>query len=257
MLLEVHSVTKSYPVSDGRLTVLDNIDLSVGEREIVGLVGESGGGKSTLSNIIAGLEVADSGKVLLDGKNLEVDLPINKRSDASRTARLNLAMVFQQPIASFSERMKIGNGIREGLVYHEGYDRKTAMDKVYAAMDMVGLPRKHADKYAWELSGGECQRAAIARAIISRPQLLICDEPTSALDVTVQALIVNLLVDLCHDVPMACLFVSHDLALVKSLCSRLYVLDHGTFVEQGNADDVFSNPHSESFKRLLSSIPEL
>ena len=257
MLLEVSSISKKYRSFDSEAVVLSNVDIAVDEQEVVGLVSESGGGKSTLANIIAGLEEADCGSVVFDGVDLEVEKSLKRRSVDSRRSRLGIQMVFQNPIASFSERMKIGQGIMEGLAYRDGFEKKAARSKVHEALDMVSLPRTYVDKHAWELSGGECQRAAIARAIISNPRLLICDEPTSALDVTVQAHIVDLLANLCSGLSMSCLFISHDLALVRGLCDRMYVLDGGTIVEQGNTEDLFSRPRSSAFTRLLSALPTL
>ena len=150
--------------------------------------------------------------------------------------------------------MRVGQGVAEGIAYLPEVPPREYGKRVDEALEMVGLPTSYANRYPWELSGGECQRAAIARAVISRPKLLICDEPTSALDVTVQAQVVHLLADLCGEMGTACLFISHDLALVRGLCQRVYVLDSGRIVERGSAQTLFDDPQAEATKRLVASV---
>ena len=253
MLLEAKGVSKSYSTRNGSFVVLDDAGLNVDSGEIVGLIGTSGSGKSTLADIIAGLEVADRGFVTFDGAQADVSMRMGKRSRAFRQAMSGMQMVFQHPTLSFSARMRIGRGVAEGVAYR-GVSKGDREELALGAIERVGLPRSYADKYAWELSGGECQRAALARAIVGKPKLLVCDEPTSALDVTVQAQIVNLLVRLCEEEGMACLFISHDLALVRGLCSRAYVIDAGSIVEEGPVAKLFEDPHAEASKRLVASV---
>ena len=252
MLLEATDISKSYRVRGARLQALEDVGLSVDEGELVGLIGESGSGKSTLASVVLGLEAADRGTVTLQGASSAATEVLTRRPAPFRHAMRDVRMVFQNPLASFSERMRIGRGVEEGVAYL-GMPKKERTVRMYKALDAVGLPACYAHKYPWELSGGECQRAAIARAIISRPKLLVCDEPTSALDVTIQAQIVRLLMDVCHELGAACLFISHDLALVRGICQRVYVLDQGRVVEKGSAGDMFEHPQSPAARALVSS----
>lgn len=256
MLLEVRDITKTYRTRDGLFTALDGVSFALEEGEILGLIGSSGSGKSTVASIVTGLELADSGSICLMGAQCDASVRVSKRPADFRKALAGVQMVFQNPGSSFSDRMRIGEGIAEGIAYR-GVPKGEHPQRVAEVLDMVGLPQSYARKHAWELSGGECQRAAIARAIISRPRLLICDEPTSALDVTVQAQIVHLIADLCRDMGMTCLFISHDLALVRGLCNRVCVLDAGRVAERGLAADVLAHPRSDAAKRLVASIIEL
>ena len=256
-LLEVCNVGKSFRKRGGELfRALDGVSLSVEVGEIVGLVGSSGSGKSTMANVLVGLETADAGTVRFQGVEGDVSVKPSRRSREFREAQLGMQMVFQHPTSSFSPRMKVGEGVAEGIAYR-GVARAERMPLVLDALESVGLPRAYAGKYAWELSGGECQRAAIARAIVGNPVLLLADEPTSALDVTIQAQIVRLLAELCAERSMACLFISHDLALVRSLCTRVYVLDSGRVVEEGPTTHVFASPHSDAAKLLVSSVIDI
>ena len=202
-LLEVCNVSKSFRKRGGGLfRALDGVNLSVEAGEIVGLVGSSGSGKSTMANVLAGLETADAGTVRFQGVEGDVSVRPSRRSREFREAQLGMQMVFQHPTSSFSPRMKVGEGVAEGIAYR-GVARVERMPLVLDALESVGLPRTYAGKYAWELSGGECQRAAIARAIVGNPVLLLADEPTSSLDVTIQAQIVRLLAELCAERGMA------------------------------------------------------
>lgn len=253
-MLRVRDISKSYGSAQEPHHVLDRVSLTVGDEECVALIGSSGSGKSTLASIIIGLEPADEGTVEFDGVFLDPCQKARKRSKEQRASLLEMQMIFQHPASSFSEQMKIGRGIIEGIAYHPGFNKKDAHKQMLEALDMVGLPSHFEQKHANELSGGECQRAAIARAIISRPKLLICDEPTSALDVTVQASIINLLVTLQHELSFSYLFISHDLALVRGFCDRAYVMDKGRIVEEGQVAQLFKHPQSDAAKRLLSSV---
>ena len=256
MLLSVEGIVKTYRARGESFTALDDVSIHVDEGEIVGLIGTSGSGKSTLASIIAGLETADAGTLCLEGAKCDACVKPSRRPAEFRNAMQHVQMVFQNPGSSFSSRMKVGEGIAEGVAYR-GVPAGERPALVADALDAVGLPRAYVDRYAWELSGGECQRAAIARAIIGKPRLLLCDEPSSALDVTVQAQVVHLIADLCRQMDMACLFISHDLALVRGLCRRVYVLDSGRLVEQGESGDVFENPQSDAAKQLVESVIEL
>lgn len=227
MLLEVDDICKTFPGRER--PVLEYITFSVGEGKRVGIVGDSGSGKSTLARIIAGLEPADSGSISFNGSKVDYGkaegggpFPKGRRRHA---AWRDMQMVFQDPLASFSNHMDIGDAIWEGAAYKPGFSGCSKSERtrmVHDALDAVGLGRSFAKRRPFELSGGECQRAAIARAVIGDPKLIICDEATSALDVTVQARIMSLLERLHRERGMAFIFISHNVALVQGFCERIY-----------------------------------
>ena len=233
VLLSVWQVSKTYR-GDMDLLVLYDVSINVREGECVGLVGPSGSGKSTLANVIAGLVEPDSGEVHFNGASFGGQPGRMKRAARKevKLAWLDMKMIFQNPEASFLPSMRLGDAIYEGVRYLQ---IKRSADKhalVKSALDAVGLPASYADRYPFELSGGECQRAAIARAIIGKPRLVICDEPTSSLDVTIQAVVMELLGDIHKRLGTAFLFISHDMALVNEFCSRIYRIEDGRIVEQ-------------------------
>lgn len=233
MLLEVRDITKTFP--NQSTPVLRNVSFSLEQGERVGIVGTSGSGKTTLVRIIAGLECADSGSVTFNGTTFDYGAETvgtqrhnhhrNYVTKESYKAWLDMQMVFQNPRASFSHHMDIGTAVWEGAAYHPSFASTSKSEKkklVAQTLEAVGLPASFTRRRAFELSGGECQRAAIARAIIGNPKLIICDEATSALDVTVQARIMNLLEHLYQEREMAFVFVSHNSALVQQFCDRVY-----------------------------------
>ena len=207
---------------------MDGVSFHIGKGECLGLAGESGCGKSTIAKIITRLIMPEEGSVRLDGK---------------------VQMVFQTPQDSFDPRRTLGDGIMEGM-RNQGMGKKQAKERACEMLDLVELDRRFFYRYPHEASGGECQRAAIARALAVEPQLLICDEATSALDVTVQAQIAALLKRLQEENGMSLLLISHDLALVQYLCSRVLIMYQGKIIEEGIPDEVIQNPR-ESYTRLL------
>ena len=254
MTLEVDGIVKRFETAGGSLTAVDGVTLRVETGRRVGLIGESGCGKTSLADVVCGLSRADAGSVALDGVDLQAGLPAGRRSKQARRAQLDVQMVFQQPASTFAEHMTVEQGVMEGLAYRPGIGRREARQRAGEALEAVGLPRSCAGRHAWELSGGQCQRAAIARAVVSRPRLLVCDEPTSALDVTVQASVMELLERLCGELSLSCLFISHDLALVRSFCEEVYVMERGRIVESGPAKELFAHPGAEATKRLVASV---
>ncbi|MDO5335425.1 MAG: dipeptide/oligopeptide/nickel ABC transporter ATP-binding protein [Coriobacteriia bacterium] len=232
MLLEASHITKTYN-RKGSFRALDDVSIKVGEAESVGLIGPSGSGKSSLARIVAGLEQADSGQVTFQGITRVMGEHSNRsQRRLQRAAWLDMQMVFQNPEASFAPFMTIGQAVAEGFAYLPDRGVASPDKRIAEALDLVGLPSSFAKKHAFELSGGECQRAAIARAIVGSPALLICDEPTSALDVTVQSHVMDVLRHLREDLGAAFLFVSHDLALVNGFCDRVYRIESGCIVDE-------------------------
>jgi len=247
-VLEVKNVSKTFHAGGKRIEAVRNVSLAVGEGEAVGLVGESGCGKSTLAKLITRLESCDSGEIILCGENIT-----RLSGSALRRAYRNLKMIFQQPRSSFAPRLTIGASLWEALKV-TGMPKKRRSAEVGRLLREVGLDPSYADAKPMELSGGECQRAAIARAIAVKPRLLICDECTSALDVSVQAQIMDLLHQLRKNHNMSFLFISHDLALVSSFCDRVYVMKDGEIVESGNTSQVINFPRNSYTKTLIASV---
>lgn len=248
-ILTVRALTKTFRLS-GREDVQAVRDVSFELRpgECVGLIGESGSGKTTLVNLITGLTPATSGSVLLDGADVT-----QLRGRALRSVWKKLQVVFQTPMESFDPRRTLGDGITESL-RNAGVSRAKAMERAAELMELCGLPQEFLRRYPHEVSGGQCQRAAIARALMIEPKLLICDEATSALDVTIQAEIIELLRRLRQELDMTILFVCHDIALVQQFCDRVLVMYRGAIVEQGEPTAVIREPRDPYTKELIDSI---
>ena len=246
-LLQVEKLNKTFQGNNDQLfRALNDVSFSVEAGECVGLIGESGSGKTTIANIVAGFVTPTSGDVVYDGQSLIA-------RNCGKNARSTMQMVFQNPMNSFSPRMKLGRGIREGLNYLSSMPRKEQEKRVDEAMEMVGLPLSYKNKYVFEVSGGEAQRAAIARAILIKPRLLLCDEITSALDAEVQDQLIEVLRKLKEEMNMAFLFISHDIKLVRSFCDRAFVLQDGVIVEQGSVEQLYDHPENEYTKKLVNA----
>ncbi|MGR5120382.1 dipeptide ABC transporter ATP-binding protein [Vibrio astriarenae] len=231
----------------------NNVSFDVKEGETFGLVGESGSGKSTIARVIAGLYEPNSGRVSFEG----IDLTSLRSEKERRPLRRQMQMVFQNPYTSMNPRMKIFDIIAEPIRFHkltknEAETRAIVND----LLDHVGLGRMAGVKYPHEFSGGQRQRISIARALATRPRLLICDEPTSALDVSVQAQILNLLKDLQDELNLTMLFISHDLPVIRQMCDRVGVMQMGTLLEVAPTEQLFTNPQHEYSKHLISLMPE-
>jgi oligopeptide/dipeptide ABC transporter ATP-binding protein len=227
-----------------------DVSLAVGRGEAVGLVGESGSGKSTIGRLLLGLLPPSAGRVTLDGIDLS-----RPRGAALRQLRRRMQLVFQDPYGSLDPRRRVGRQIGDGLAIHRLAPPEQHRARVAALLDQVGLPPAHADRYPHEFSGGQRQRIAIARALATGPEFLVADEPVSALDVSVQAQVLALLADLRTRLNLSMLFISHDLAVVRSLCDRVIVLYLGRVMEEGPAAQVLHDPRHPYTRALLSAAP--
>lgn len=228
-ILKVENLSKSFYSNNEVKKVLKDINFSLRRGEILGIIGESGSGKSTLLRLISNQIPKDSGTIKIFGKDYK---------DYGKEIYKSMQMIFQDARSSFNPRCKIGrafNITKKYLKLDNAFDNKQLLK-------MVGLKEEYEDKFPKELSGGECQRAAIARAFSVKPKFLLCDEITSALDVCAQAKIIDLLIDLCEEYSTGVLFVSHDLALVSSFCSRILILKHGEIVEYGDTKSIIKSP---------------
>lgn len=251
-LLRVENlVTRFKSVERGKwITAVDDVSIMLAPGEMVGLVGESGCGKSTLGRSIVGLERPQSGRVLFDGVDLAA---LSGR--ALREKRRAIQYVFQDPYASLNERQTIGEGIAEALAIVGISDRAEQRRRIHILLDQVGLSEELAQSYPRELAGGQRQRVAIARSLAVEPRVLICDEPVSALDLSIRAQVMNLFLKLHKELGLACLFIAHDLALVRQATSRIYVMYLGKIIEEGRSEELYTRPSHPYSRALLGSIP--
>ena len=233
-ILQINNIKKSYK---GNIAVdVDSLSLYAGD--CLGIVGESGCGKSTLASIIAGIEKQDSGSVIFRGEDITHYNRVQMRNVYSY-----MQMIFQIPNDSFDKRYTIGSSIAEALA--GTYRKKEALEYVKKLLIDVGLSEEYVCKYPDELSGGECQRAAIARALSRKPELLICDEVTSALDMTIQEQIVKLLCSMQKEMKLSIMFICHDLALVSNMCNKIAVMKSGQIIEYGDIREVITSPQHD------------
>ena len=218
--------------------------------EILGLVGESGSGKSTIGRSLLRLVPVTGGSVRFAGTELTT-----LKGKALQGMRRRMQMIFQDPFASLNPRMTVYDTLAEPLLLHRLADRRSVEGQVLRLMDDVGLARAFVRKYPHEFSGGQRQRIAIGRALATRPEFVVADEPVSALDVTIQAQILDLMLDLGREYGLTMLFISHDLAVVRHIADRIIVLFRGEVVEEGTGAQLFEAPEAEYTQRLLESIP--
>lgn len=255
-ILELHGISRTYPMRQGFLgrnvavRAVDEVSLSVQQGQTLALVGESGSGKSTTGRIALGLERPNSGYVRFRGSNLPpVDTP------AWRRMRTQMQMIYQDPLAALDRRLSILDQVREPLDIHEIGHPSERSDKALAMLNAVGLNAGHAASMPHQLSGGQRQRAVFARALVMQPALLVCDEPVSALDVSIQAQVVNLLMDLQQDLGLSLLFISHDLKVVRQVSQHMAVMYLGRIIEYGETNLLLSNPAHPYTKALVSAVP--
>ncbi|MGW4353774.1 ATP-binding cassette domain-containing protein [Nocardia sp. NPDC004582] len=251
-LLEVNGITKAFGRGARRREVLRAVSFSVPVGEVVGLVGQSGSGKTTTVRCVLGLDHPDTGTVRYDGLDVAT-----VRGDARRRVQREIQIVSQDPYTSLNPRMTVGDIVAEPLRIGGLRDRDRLRTAAADALTRVGLPADALARYPRSFSGGQRQRIAIARAISTRPRLLICDEAVSALDVSVQADILNLIATMRRELSLTVLFVAHDLAVVRYLCQRVVVLSDGRVVEDGDRDQVYDAPVSPDTRRLLAAVPRL
>ena len=258
-LLEVHDLHQRYRLPRERVfgprplvQALDGVSFALHAGRSLGIVGESGSGKSTLARLVMALESPSAGQVRFGGVDLHALAP-----DALRRARAGFQMVFQDPYGSLDPRRRVLQTVAEPLAVLHGATAAEQRERAAEVLDAVGLRASDLDKYPHEFSGGQRQRIAIARALVTRPRLIVADEPVSALDVSVQAQVLNLMQDLQDRFGVTYLFISHDLAVVDLVCDEVIVLQHGRIVEQGDPDRLFRNPQHPYTRRLLDAVPGL
>lgn len=248
IILECRNLRKEFKKKGHVHIAADNISLELYKGECFGIVGESGSGKSTLARMIMKLESSDSGDILIEGKNIS-----KFKGRKNRDYYSKIQMVFQDAKGSFNPKMTIGNSILEYVCNLCYIDKKQRRKKVVELLEQVGLREEHYDRYPYELSGGQCQRAAIARALSVHPQVIIFDEATSGLDVSVQAQVIELLKRTMEKREITYLFISRDLKLVSSFCQRMGVIYKGKLVEEGKSCEVTNNPKSDYTRLLIES----
>ena len=258
-LLDVKNLVKYFPVTRGALIrrhagwvrAVDDVSFSIEAGETLGLVGESGCGKSTTGNAVMQLETPTSGEVVFEGQSLTT----LKRAE-QRRARRRMQMIFQDPYGSLNPRMSVGKIIEEPMMVHKLYgSRQDRRNRVQEILELVGLSRSQASRYPHEFSGGQRQRIATARSLAVEPSFIVCDEPVSALDVSIQAQIINLLQDLQQRLGVAFLFIAHDLKVVRHISDRIAVMYLGKLVEVTTSDTLYERPLHPYTRALLSAVP--
>lgn len=257
-LLEVDDLYKYFTLGNGifrrgapRLRAVDGVSCKVRQGSALGLVGESGCGKTTLGRCIVRLEKADAGKIFFDGQDLAA-----LHESAFSKIRRNLQMIFQDPYSALDQRMTAGDSIRENFIIHNLGSRREQLAWTSEIMSLVGLRPEYAGKYPHEFSGGQRQRICIARAVALRPKMIIADEPVAALDMSVQAQILNLLVDLQEKLGVTYILISHNLGVVRHLCDTVVVMYLGKIVEASQTEEFFRHPVHPYARMLLDAVPD-
>ncbi len=257
-LLEVRNLKVHFPFrrglpffgEQGVIRAVDGVSFHVEEGETLGLVGESGCGKSTTARAIAGLTPPTQGEICVDGQRIDGLSP-----SAMFPHRRKIQMVFQNPFSSLNPRMTVGAIIREPMDIFQLHARRDRRLEVMRLMDLVGLNPRYMNRYPHEFSGGQRQRIGVARALAVEPKIILCDEPVSALDVSIQAQVINLLMDLQQKLGVAYLFIAHDLAVVRHIARRIGVMYLGRIVELADAEDLYLSPRHPYTQALLSAVP--
>ena len=257
--IEVKDLKVHYPIRGGffnkvidHVYAVDGVSLTIEEGKTYGLVGESGSGKSTIGKAIIGLEKIKSGKIIYEGKEIDRKFR-NRRSEYNR----NVQMIFQDSLSSLNPKKRVIDLISEPLRNFENLTSDEEKRKVSELLEIVGINREDIYKYPHEFSGGQRQRLGIARAVATKPKLIIADEPVSALDLSVQAQVLNYMKDIQEQFGLSYLFISHDLGVVKHMCDYMFIMYRGRFVETGTKNDIYKNPEHFYTKRLIAAIPEV
>ena len=258
-LLQARNLVRDYPTPRKNLwtpgtpfRAVNEVNLSLFAGQSIGLVGESGCGKSTLARMILALDTPTSGEIHFQGRQL-----VGAAEDDLRAARKDMQVVFQDPFASFNPRHKVERLVAEPLHLEPNLSGVEKRDRVVQALEEVNINADALDKYVHEFSGGQRQRLAIARALITRPALIVADEPVSALDVSIRAQVLDLLADLRDRLGLTYLFISHDLGVVRAICDEVFVMEAGQIVEHGTSASVFDSPKSQAAKDLVDATPDL
>lgn len=249
-ILEVNNLKKYFNVSTGLLHAVDGVSFSLEQGETLGVVGESGCGKSTLGRVILHLQDNTGGKIIYKGEDVT---KVNRKKLSA--LRKEMQIIFQDPFSSLNPRMTVYQTIEEPMRIIGGYSSAEIEKRVYQMMDIVGLARRLVNAYPHELDGGRRQRIGIARALVLNPQFIVCDEPVSALDVSIQAQILNLMLDIQEEMKLTYLFITHDLSVVKYISNDIMVMYLGQMVEKASAKELFSNPQHPYTKALLAAVP--
>ncbi len=261
MLLESKNLSKSFPVESkllhqviGSVTAVDNISLSLTKGKVLGLVGESGSGKTTLAKIIVGLIEPDNGEILFQGEDI--------RKSTRKERAKKIQMIFQDPFASLNPRLTVGTILAEAIesryrLHVTRYTKRQIENEIKELLNIVGMSTNIVSDYPHQFSGGQRQRIGIARALAVQPEIIIADEPVSSLDVSIQAQILNLLLDLKEKFNLSYIFITHDLGLINFLADYLLVMYRGKIIEEGKPDEVISNPKDKYTEELFNSLPKI
>lgn len=249
-ILEVKNLKKYFNTPKGELHAVDDISFKIEEGKTLGVVGESGCGKSTLGRTILHLLDSTDGQIFFEGQDVT-----NLKKHELKKIREKMQIIFQDPFSSLNPRMSVSETIREPLVLRGGMKEEEMDAETEKLMETVGLAKRLADSYPHELDGGRRQRIGIARALALNPRFILCDEPVSALDVSIQAQILNLMLDLQEERKLTYIFVTHDLSVVKHISDEIMVMYLGQMVEKASSDELFANPLHPYTKALLSAIP--
>ena len=250
-IIEVKDLKMYFELGKGKtLKAVDGLTFSLERGRTLGLVGESGCGKSTTGRAVVGLYTPTGGDILFDGKNIK-ELTGEENKQFIRHAQ----MIFQDPYSSLDPRMTVGDIIGEGIDIHNLHTGKAKTERIYELLSLVGLSSEHANRFPHEFSGGQRQRVGIARALAVEPKLIVCDEPISALDISIQSQIVNLLMSLQKNLGLTYLFISHDLSMVNYICERVMVMYLGVMAELASSEELYNNPLHPYTQALLAAIP--
>lgn len=251
ILIEIKDLKKYFQVGKNAvLKAVDGVSFQIYKGETLGLVGESGCGKTTCGKTVMGLLNATDGDVIFDGINIK-KLSAREKKDFTKRAQI----IFQDPYSSLNPRMTVGDIIGEGIDIHRLYTGEERKNKIFELLELVGLNKEHASRFPHEFSGGQRQRIGIARALAIEPEFIVCDEPISALDVSIQAQVVNLLIELQQKKKLTYLFIAHDLSMVKHISDRVGVMYLGNLVEFTTSEALYESPMHPYTKALLSAIP--